>query len=257
MAFKVTPARWIRNQLAGRRQRVCINQSYSNWAPVSSGVPQGSVLGPLLFLIYINVLDINIVSKISTFADDTKLWHRARNPDDIMELQEDINKLVEWAKKWQMSFNVDKCSVMHIGHNNMQSNYNMSNQQLPTTYQQLDLAIIINKDLKWQQQTEKRCKTANRALGVISRNFRYKNKELILPLYKSLVRPHLEHAAQFWSPNLRRDIDKIEKIQRRATKMIPEIRNHVYHQRIQDLDLISLVQRRLLGQLIEVFKYLN
>ena len=173
-----------------------------------------------------------------------------------MELQEDINKLVELSYKWQMSFNVDKCSVMHIGHNNMQTNYNMYNQQLTTTDQQRDLGIIITKDLKWQKQTEKSCKTANRVLGFIARNFGYKNKELILPLYKSLVRPHLEHAVQFWSPNLRRDIDKIEKIQRRAIKMIPD-RNHSYHQRIQDLNLISLVQRRLLGQLIEVFKYLN
>ena len=74
---------------------------------------------------------------MSKFADDTKLWDRARKPDDIMELQEDINKLVEWVNKWQMSFNLDKCSVMHIGQNNMKSNYNMSNQQLPTTDQQL------------------------------------------------------------------------------------------------------------------------
>ena len=125
-------ARWIRNWLPGRRQRVCINQSYSNWAPVTSGVPQGSVLGGLLFLIYINDIDTNIVSKMSKFADDTKLCHRARNPDDIMELQEDINKHVEWANKWQMSFNVEKCSVMHIGHNNMKSNYNMSNQHAVT-----------------------------------------------------------------------------------------------------------------------------
>ena len=110
---------------------------------------------------------------------------------------------------------------MHIGHNNMQSNYNMSNQQLPTTDQQRDLGIIITKDLKWQKETEKSCKTANRVLGFIASNFRYKKKELILPLYKSLVRPHLEHALQFWSPNLRRDINKIEKTQRRATKMIP------------------------------------
>ena len=79
-------ARRIRNWLAGRRQRVCINQSYSNWAPVTSGVPQGSVLGPLLFLVYINDIDNNIVGKMSKFADDTKLCHRARNPDDIMEL---------------------------------------------------------------------------------------------------------------------------------------------------------------------------
>ena len=146
---------------------------------------------------------------------------------------------------------------MHIGHNNMKRNYNMSNQQLPTTDQQRNQGIIIAKDLKWQKQTEKSCKTANRVLGFIAHNFRYKNKELILPLYNSLVRPHLEHAVQFWSPHLRRDIDNIENIKRRATKMITEIRNHRYHQRIQELDLISLVQRRLRGQLIDVFKYLN
>ena len=140
-----------------------------------------------------------------------------------MELQEDINKQVEWANKWQRRFNVDKCSVMHIGHNNIQSNYNMSNQQLPTTDQQWDLGIFIMKDLKWQKQTEKSCKVANRVLGFIARNFRYKDKEMILPLYKSLVRPHLEYAVQFWSPHLRRDIDKTEKIQRRTTKIIPEI----------------------------------
>ena len=92
---------------------------------------------------------------MSKFADDTKLCHRARKPNDTMELQEDINKLVEWVKRWQMSFNVDKCSVMHIGHNNMKKPYNMSNQQLPTTDQQRDLGIIITKDLKWQKQTEK------------------------------------------------------------------------------------------------------
>ena len=174
-----------------------------------------------------------------------------------MELQEDINKLVEWANKWQMNFNNAKCSVMHIGYNNIQGNYNMYNQQLSTTDQHQDLGITITIDLKWQKQTEKSCKTANRVLGFIARNFRYKNKELILPLYKSLVRLHLGHAVQFWSPYLRQNIDKIEKIQRTATNIIPEIRNHSYLQPIQDLDLISLVQRRLRGLLIEVLKYLN
>ena len=105
-AFQGDAARWIRNWLAGRLQRACINQSYSNWAPVTYGVPEGSVLDPLLFFIYINYLDTNIISKMSKFSDDTKLCHRAINPDDIMELQEDINKLVEWANKWQMNFNV-------------------------------------------------------------------------------------------------------------------------------------------------------
>ena len=93
--------RWIRNWLAGRRQRVYINQSYSNLAPVTSGVPQGNVSGQLLFQIYINDLDTNIVSKMFKFADNTKLFNRARNPDDIMELPEDINKLIEWANEYQ------------------------------------------------------------------------------------------------------------------------------------------------------------
>ena len=99
-------------------------------------------------MIYILILSAKCVNLqiIPNFATC-----RARNPDDIMELQEDMNKLVEWAKKWQISFMVGKCSVMHIRHNNMHSNYNMSNQQLPTTDQQRDLGIIITKDLKWQK----------------------------------------------------------------------------------------------------------
>ena len=118
----------------------------------------------------------------------------------IMELQKDINNLVEWGNKWQISFNVEKCDVMHIGHNNMQSNYNMSNQQLPTTDQQRVQGIIITKDLKWQNKDRK---AVNRALTFIARNFRYRNKELILPLHKSLVCPHLEHSVHFWSPHFR------------------------------------------------------
>ena len=89
-------ARWIRNWLARRRQRVCINQTFSSWTPVKSGVPQRSVLGPLLFLIYINDLDNGIVSKISKFPDDTKLCHSSRNPEEVLQLQEDLNKLVDW-----------------------------------------------------------------------------------------------------------------------------------------------------------------
>ena len=112
------------------------------------------------------------------------------------------------------------------------------------------VSFVLIEVLKWQKQREKSWKTANRVLVLIARNFRYENKELILPLYKSLVRPHLEHAVQFWSPHLRRDIDKREKI------LLCKIKNS-NHQRIQDLDLISLLQRSLRGQLIKVFKYKN
>ena len=190
---------------------------------------------------------------MSKFSDDTKLCYWARNPDDIMELEEDINKLVEWSNKWQMSFNVDKCSVMHIRHNNMQSNYNMSNQQLPTKDQQQDLEIITTKDLKWRKETENSCKTANRVLRFITRNFRYKNKELILPVYKSLVRPHLEHAVQFWSTHLRRNVDKIEKSNKddswnQKPHLLPANTAPWSHQPCT---------KKTASTLIEVFKYLN
>ena len=134
---------------------------------------------------------------------------------------------------------------MHIEHNNnMQHNYTIANKRLIAT-EERDLRITITKDLKWQKQTEKSGKTANRVQGFIARNFNYKGTELMLPLYKSLVRHHLEFAVQFWSPHLRRDIDKIERVQRKVTKMFKEIRNHCYQQRLKDLELISLLQRRL------------
>ena len=120
MASKVVQPGWIQNWLAERHQRVCINQTFSSWTPVTSGVPQGSILGPRLFLIYINDLNNGIVSKISKFADHTKLCHSSRNPEEVLELQEDLNMLVDWANTWQMNCNIDKFAVMHIGHNNIQ-----------------------------------------------------------------------------------------------------------------------------------------
>ena len=113
------------------------------------------------------------------------------------------------------------------------------------------------KYLKFQQQTEKSCKTANRVLGFIARNFKCKNREMMLLLNKSLVRPHLEYPVQIWSPHIQRDIIKTDKVQRKASKMIPEITNNSYSQRLKHLNLISFEQRRLRGQLIEVFKYLK
>ena len=99
-----------------------------------------------------------------------------------MELQEDINKLVEWANKWQINFNVDKSYVMHIGHNNMHGNYNLSNEQLPTTNQQRDLGILIIKDLKWQKQTEKSCKNGQQSTRVHCQQFQVQKQRSDPPI---------------------------------------------------------------------------
>ena len=109
---------WIEDWLNDRKQRVVINGTSSGWREFTSGVPQGSVLGPLLFIIYINDLDLGLVSKMSKFADDTKMGINADSDAVVKQLQEDLRKVGEWWKKWQMPFNLEKCKIMHIGHKN-------------------------------------------------------------------------------------------------------------------------------------------
>ena len=250
-------AKWIENWLSGRRQRVVLNGEASGWAPVTSGVPQGSVLGPLLFIIYVNDMDGDMVAKISKFADDTKLGMNVAKDGNTALLQEDLRKIGEWSTTWQMPFNVGKCKVMHIGYRNLQSGYTLQGTSLESTEAEKDLGVTITSDLKFSKQCIEAEKKAQRMLGYIKRQFGYRNKEIVLCLYNSLVRPHLEYAVQFWCPSFRKDITRLERVQARATKLIPSIRHMRYEDRLAELDLFSLETRRLRGQLIEVFKILR
>jgi len=249
--------RWIESWLSGRRQRVMVNGVASGWAPVTSGVPQGSVLGPLLFIIYINDLDVGIVSKLSKFADDTKLGINASDPDAVRDLQRDLERIGDWSEKWMMPFNVGKCTVLHAGSRNPEAQYTLLGTPIAATDAQKDLGVLITRDLKFSSQCILAEKRANKILGYIKRQFRYRNKETVLTLYHSLVRPHLEYAVQLWSPTLRADIERLERVQARATKLVPEIRNKGYARRLEDLGLFTLEQRRLRGRLIETFKILR
>jgi len=114
---------WIQNWLSGRRQRVCVNGNCSAWRIVTSGVPQGSVLGPVLFLIYINDLESDIISSVYKFADDTKLLGKVNNTNDRDLLQLDLKRMMDWSNLWQLPFNTSKCSVMHLGRNNNHYSY--------------------------------------------------------------------------------------------------------------------------------------
>ncbi|KAF2351594.1 hypothetical protein FHG87_017649 [Trinorchestia longiramus] len=133
----------------------------------------------------------------------------------------------------------------------------MNNIPIETVQQQRDLGAIVTENLKHDKQVEKSVKNASRILHFNVRNLEYKSKNIILPHYKTLVRPHLESAVQLTSPTLRRDINNIEQIQRKAKKMIPELHNFSYERRLQHLELVSLEQRRLRGQLIDTCNYRN
>ena len=174
---------WIENCLSGRVQRVQVKGVKSFWESVTSGVPQGSGLGPVLFLIYINDLDEDILRLILKFADDTKIFSTIQSEVDAANLQRDIDKLLEWSEIWQMNFKVTKCKVMHIGKQYSEHQYSMNGHTLETVTEEKDLGILLTKYRKVAQQCSKACARANRMAGLIKMNIENKDKKIMLRLY--------------------------------------------------------------------------
>ena len=248
---------WIKSWLTNRKQRVIINNHASSWADVTSGVPQGSVLGPILFLIFINDIDCGITSYISKFADDTKLMTPSNSITNCDILQTDLNKMAIWARNWLMEYNVDKCKVLHIGKNNPQFEYSLNDTKIVTSTNETDLGVIMTSDLKSEAHISKVTKMGNKLVGLIGRSFEVKSRDVIIRLYKTLVRPHLEYCVQVWSPHFVKDIDKLERIQRRVTRLIPGIRHLIYEERLKELNLHSLKRRRTRADIIEIYKIIH
>jgi hypothetical protein len=252
----------MRSYLNGRRQRVVLGDAVSSWRNVLSGIPQGSILGPLLFLLFINDMPDLFKDFCKLFADDTKLMAAIRNTSDCKSLQSDLDKATNWAKTWKMKFNNEKCKVMHIGKNNPLNQYTMlSNQSerntLEKTSLERDLGVIISKDLKWKNQVEKATNKANAVLGVLKRTFSHWTPETVKILYTTFVRPHLEYASSAWSPYQKQDIIHLEKVQRRATKLVPSLKNLNYAKRLEVIGLTSLEERRQRSDAIQFFKFKN
>ena len=136
-------ADWLENWLSGRLQRVGLNGSYSEWDKVTSGVPQGSILGPLLFTIFINDLDSNVINKVLKFADDSKLWGVVETVEERIGMQKDLDTLGEWSEINQMPFNVDKCKVMHVGKKNIKVDYKLMGREITKTSEEKDLGVFF------------------------------------------------------------------------------------------------------------------
>ncbi|CAM4640541.1 unnamed protein product [Lepidochelys kempii] len=168
---------WIGNWLKDRKQRVGITCQFSEWREVNSGVPQGSVLGPVLFNILINDLEKGVNSEVAKFADDTKLLKIVKYQSDCEELQKDLTKLGDWATKWRMKFNVDKCKAMHIGKHNPNYTYKMIGSKLAVTLQERDLGIIVDSSLKTSTQCAAAVKKAIRILGIIKKGIDNKTEK--------------------------------------------------------------------------------
>ena len=255
---------WISAFLKGRKQKVVLGDVESDWKDVLSGVPQGSVLGPLLFIVYINDMPTLLTHVCKLFADDSKLIGLICNKQDSINLQSDIDLLVQWAQDWSMLFNDEKCKVMYIGNKkrtkhiySIKSSTNLVPHILQETPAEKDLGVYISNNLKWRTQVDHAVQKANSVLGSLKRSFSCWTKISLKILYTVFVRPHLEYANTVWCPYLKHDIRALERVQRRATKLVPELKYLDYSTRLKLLGLTTLKSRRERGDLIQYYKLVN
>ena len=246
---------WIRNFLSNEMLSVRVGHTHSSKERVLSGIPQGSILGPILFTVFLNDPPDAVKSTCKIFADDKKIYNCPENKDIT---QSDINKLQDWSLKWNLYFNVQKCKVLHVGKRNPKCEYVMENNgvlsNIPVCTEEKDLGVVFDEFISFDSHIQKAVNKANQMVGLIKRAFTYLDKETLLLLYKSLVRPHLEYGNIIWSPYLKRQSIAIEKVQRRVTKLLHECEQLTYSERLDYLDLPSLKGRRYRGDLIEMFK---
>lgn len=253
--------KWIHQFLANRTQYVTVEGHASTEAPVLSGVPQGSVLGPVLFLIMISDIDENINSVIKTFADDTKVTQQICSPEDSKILQESLEKIYEWARKNNMKFNSSKFNLLRYGNNSelkQCTSYKDPNNEIIKEEDHVkDLGVQMSANLTFTEHITLVSKKAKRLVYWILRAFKTRKKEPLLKLYCTLVQPRLDYCSQLFSPHKQLEWKLMEAVQRTLTSRISEISHLNYWERLSELKMYSVHRRHERYQIVYIYKILE
>lgn len=256
---------WLEQYLRNRTFSVTINGSDSKFHEISSGVPQGSVLGPILFSVYIsdlpNVISPELNVSIKMFADDVKIYKIMKNaPEDGIYLQAAIDQFCDWAKKWELIIAEDKCSVLHIGTTNLKNTYKVGNRQLCDSIETRDLGLYFDKKLTNKETIKQRTLKSLRTMHSILRAVKISNQLILVRCYKTYILPILEFGSPIWSPFHKKQIAQVENVQKLFTKIVYNrcgIPMVDYQQRCQALSLQTLQSRRIFIDLCLTYKILN
>jgi len=250
---------WLTNFLHNRFQSVKVGAQSSSFSPVTSGILQGSVLGPLLFLIYINdIVDIigpNLTAKL--FADDVKIYVSICDIDSINLLQDSLFAISRWAAEWQLNISISKCAVLHLGRKNLIYDYSLDGVTLPNVREMRDLGVLVNNNLSFSSHYAQITAKAHQRAGLILRCFKSRDPLILFRAFTVYVRPLLEYCSPVWCPVYKTNVIKIESVQRRFTKRLRGLAGLTYKERLQYLSAETLELRRLKQDLLTMFKLFN
>ena len=242
--------KWLTEFLIDRTFWVRVGEADSAVGQLTSGVPQGSVLGPLLFLLFINDLAEITSSPCFIFADDVKVV----GSKGRIELESDVAKIVDWSHKWDLPLNAEKSQLLSKAETPLVAEGEWGLFEVGPVLSTKDLGVTVTADFSWSTQCEVAAHNARRALFKLRSVLSCRESDVFLPYYKAIVRPHLEYCVQAWSPLYKKDASCLEKVQQLATRMIEGQKGKPYEERLSQLKLFSLERRRVRGDLIETFK---
>ena len=251
-----TSLKWMENWLTGRTQKVVVEGECSEETPVTSGVPQGTVLGPLMFILYINDISAETSSSIRLFADDCLLYRVINSTHDAEKLQGDLTQLCRWSVDWQMDFNAGKCHVLTVTRKQMPHHfpYTIAGVQLAHVHHHPYLGVELASDLNWSHHLDEVVPKAQRNLNLLRRNLYGCTSRTKETAYMTLVRPVLEYASSVWDPHQANHINRVERVQRRAARFVTG--QHQWDVRVtglmQGLGWRQLQERRL-GARLSIF----